>query len=98
VDGKGGVKLVDVGEGVRRSACPSAVLPPVCLEFSAPELVLGQSVSHHADLWSLGVFLYVLLRYLYFPLYIYFFNPYLTVTTISRVSVSARDETLWRFD
>lgn len=56
------MKLVDLGEGVRRLALPGAVLPPVSLEFAAPEMVLGKSVGAPADLWSLGVFLYVFLR------------------------------------
>lgn len=53
---------MDLGEGVRRSSVPGSVLPPVCLEFSAPEVVLGKSAGPLADMWSVGVFLYLFLR------------------------------------
>lgn len=53
------VKLVDFGDCVNTGG--TEVLPPVCLEFAAPELVLGQPVGSHTDIWAVGVFLYVLL-------------------------------------
>lgn len=53
------LKLVDFGDCVNTGG--SEVLPPACLEFAAPELVLGQPVGPHTDLWAVGVFLYVLL-------------------------------------
>lgn len=62
VDGNGEVKLVDLGEGVRRNAVSGSVLPPVSLEFAAPELVIGKYAGAPADMWSVGVFLYIFLR------------------------------------
>lgn len=53
------LKLVDFGECV--NTCKSVILPPACLEFASPELVLGQPVGKHTDHWAVGVFLYVLL-------------------------------------
>lgn len=53
------LKLVDFGECVNTSK--SVILPPACLEFASPELVLGQPVGRHTDYWAVGVFLYVLL-------------------------------------
>ncbi|KAK6629330.1 hypothetical protein RUM43_003147 [Polyplax serrata] len=61
VDGNGDVKLIDLGEGVRRNSVPGSVLPPVSLEFAAPEVVLGKSANSQADMWSAGVFLYIFL-------------------------------------
>ncbi|EFA00236.2 Kalirin-like Protein [Tribolium castaneum] len=53
------LKLVDFGDSVNTSK--SVILPPACLEFASPELVLGQPVGKHTDCWAAGVFLYVLL-------------------------------------
>ncbi|XP_018325506.1 triple functional domain protein isoform X1 [Agrilus planipennis] len=53
------LKLVDFGNCVNTSA--NVILPPACLEFAPPELVLGQPVGKHTDLWAVGVFLYVFL-------------------------------------
>ena len=53
------VKLVDFGDSVNTSK--NVILPPACLEFASPELVLGQPVGKHTDYWAAGVFLYVLL-------------------------------------
>lgn len=53
------VKLVDFGDSVNTSK--NVILPPACLEFASPELVLGQPVGKHTDYWAVGVFLYVLL-------------------------------------
>lgn len=53
------VKVVDFGDCVNTKS--SVILPPACLEFAAPELVLGQLVGKHTDLWAVGVLLYVLL-------------------------------------
>lgn len=57
----GVVKLIDFGEAVR--AVPlREVVPPVDLEFAAPESVLGKPTGSYTDMWAAGVFLYVLLR------------------------------------
>lgn len=53
------LKLVDFGDSVNTSK--NVILPPACLEFASPELVLGQPVGKHTDFWAAGVFLYVLL-------------------------------------
>lgn len=53
------IKLIDFGDCV--NTCTDVILPPSCLEFASPELVLGQLVGQHTDLWAIGVFLYVLL-------------------------------------
>lgn len=53
------VKLIDFGDCV--NTIKNVVLPPACLEFASPELVLGQPVGIHTDRWSVGVLLYVLL-------------------------------------
>lgn len=54
------LKLIDFGESVR-SKNRDVVLPPSNLEFSSPEMVLGQPQSHFTDSWCLGVLLYVFL-------------------------------------
>lgn len=53
------IKLIDFGDCV--NTAKSIILPPACLEFASPELVLGQPVGKHTDYWAVGVFLYVLL-------------------------------------
>uniref|UniRef100_A0A6P7GCH9 Triple functional domain protein-like n=1 Tax=Diabrotica virgifera virgifera TaxID=50390 RepID=A0A6P7GCH9_DIAVI len=53
------LKLVDFGDSVNTSK--NVILPPACLEFASPELVLGQPVGVHTDCWAVGVFLYVML-------------------------------------
>ncbi|XP_076272417.1 trio Rho guanine nucleotide exchange factor isoform X4 [Rhynchophorus ferrugineus] len=53
------LKLVDFGDSVNTTK--NVILPPACLEFASPELVLGQPVGRHTDCWAAGVFLYVLL-------------------------------------
>lgn len=53
------LKLIDFGDSVNTTK--SVILPPACLEFASPELVLGQPVGQHTDCWAVGVFLYVLL-------------------------------------
>lgn len=53
------LKLVDLGDSVNTPK--NVILPPACLEFASPELVLGQPVGKHTDYWAVGVFLYVLL-------------------------------------
>ncbi|XP_060534993.1 triple functional domain protein isoform X2 [Cylas formicarius] len=53
------LKLVDFGDAVNTQK--NVILPPACLEFASPELVLGQPVGKHTDCWAVGVFLYVLL-------------------------------------
>lgn len=54
------LKLIDFGESVR-SKNRDVVLPPANLEFSAPEMVMGQPLTHFTDSWCLGVLLYVFL-------------------------------------
>ena len=54
------VKLIDLGEAVRRPV--DEVVPPADLEFAAPESVLGRPAGPYTDIWSAGVFVYVLLR------------------------------------
>lgn len=53
------LKLVDFGDSINTPK--NIILPPACLEFASPELVLGQPVGKHTDYWAVGVFLYVLL-------------------------------------
>ncbi|KAL3284862.1 hypothetical protein HHI36_019000 [Cryptolaemus montrouzieri] len=53
------LKLIDFGDSV--NTLKNVILPPACLEFASPELVLGQPVGKHTDFWAVGVFLYVLL-------------------------------------
>lgn len=53
------IKLLDFGDSV--NTCASVIVPPACLEFASPELVLGQPVGVHTDQWAVGVLLYVLL-------------------------------------
>ncbi|XP_045464356.1 kalirin isoform X2 [Harmonia axyridis] len=53
------LKLIDFGDSVNIQK--NVILPPACLEFASPELVLGQPVGKHTDFWAVGVFLYVLL-------------------------------------
>ncbi|XP_076248755.1 trio Rho guanine nucleotide exchange factor isoform X3 [Calliopsis andreniformis] len=54
------VKLIDLGEAVR-AAPLDQVVPPVDLEFAAPESVLGKPTGSYTDMWAAGVFIYVLL-------------------------------------
>lgn len=54
------LKLIDFGESVR-SKNRDVVLPPSNLEFSAPEMVLGQPLTQYTDSWCLGILLYVFL-------------------------------------
>lgn len=56
------VKVIDLGESVR--APVDEVIPPADLEFAAPESVLGRPTGPYTDMWAIGVFIYVLLRYL----------------------------------
>lgn len=48
------LKLVDFGDSVNTSK--NVILPPACLEFASPELVLGQPVGRHTDFWAAGRF------------------------------------------
>ncbi|XP_033331706.2 trio Rho guanine nucleotide exchange factor isoform X2 [Megalopta genalis] len=54
------VKLIDFGEAVK-TAPVDQVVPPVDLEFAAPESVLGKPMGPYTDMWATGVFIYVLL-------------------------------------
>lgn len=57
------VKVIDLGEAVR-TPIDEVVPPPSDLEFAAPESVLGRPTGPYTDMWAVGVFIYVLLRYL----------------------------------
>lgn len=56
------VKVIDLGEAVR-APIDEIVPPPADLEFAAPESVLGRPTGSCTDMWAVGVFIYVLLRY-----------------------------------
>lgn len=56
------VKVIDLGEAVR-APIDEIVPPPADLEFAAPESVLGRPSGPYTDIWAVGVFIYVLLRY-----------------------------------
>jgi len=56
------VKVIDLGEAVR-APIDEIVPPPADLEFAAPESVLGRPTGTYTDMWAVGVFIYVLLRY-----------------------------------
>lgn len=56
------VKVIDLGEAVR-APIDEIVPPPADLEFAAPESVLGRPTGSYTDMWAVGVFIYVLLRY-----------------------------------
>lgn len=64
------VKVIDLGEAVR--APIDEVVPPADLEFAAPESVLGRPTGPYTDMWAIGVFIYVLLRYFSDYLVIFF--------------------------
>lgn len=54
------LKLIDFGEafgGLNRNT----ILPPSNLEFSAPEMVIGQATGTWTDCWCYGILLYVFL-------------------------------------
>ncbi|XP_014237093.1 kalirin isoform X2 [Trichogramma pretiosum] len=53
------IKLIDLGEAVRRPV--DEVVPPADLEFAAPESVLGRPAGPYTDMWAAGVFVYVLI-------------------------------------
>ncbi|XP_032800941.2 triple functional domain protein isoform X3 [Petromyzon marinus] len=55
------VRLVDFGDCLRVSHQRRTRQPCGVPEFSAPELVLGESVGPAADVWSVGVLAYVML-------------------------------------
>lgn len=54
------LKLIDFGDAVT-AINRNVVLPPSNLEFSAPEMVIGQSLSPYTDSWCYGILLYVFL-------------------------------------
>lgn len=56
------VKVIDLGEAVK-APIDEIVPPPADLEFAAPESVLGRPTGTYTDMWAVGVFIYVLLRY-----------------------------------
>lgn len=57
---KGLLKLIDFGESVG-AINRNMVLPPSNLEFSAPEMVIGHTLTHYTDGWCFGIMLYVFL-------------------------------------
>jgi len=67
------VKVIDLGEAVR-TPVDEVVPPPADLEFAAPELVLGRPTGPYTDMWAVGVFIYVLLRYFKLLRYILIFS------------------------
>lgn len=70
----GQVKVIDLGEAVR-APIDEIVPPPADLEFAAPESVLGRPTGPYTDMWAVGVFIYVLLRYSpLLKLFIYYLN------------------------
>lgn len=54
------LKLIDFGDAVT-AINRNVVLPPSNLEFSAPEMVIGQSLNPFTDSWCFGILLYVFL-------------------------------------
>lgn len=54
------LKLIDFGDAVG-AINRNIVLPPSNLEFSAPEMVIGQTLSPATDSWCFGILLYVFL-------------------------------------
>lgn len=54
------LKLIDFGDAVT-AINRNVVLPPSNLEFSAPEMVIGQSLNTFTDCWCFGILLYVFL-------------------------------------
>jgi len=96
------VKVIDLGEAVR-TPVDEVVPPPADLEFAAPELVLGRPTGPYTDMWAVGVFIYVLLRYLKLLRYISIFSIlfslffddiamslYVTISNFFKCSVDCR--------
>lgn len=54
------LKLIDFGDSVG-AINRNIVLSPSNLEFSAPEMIIGQTLSHYTDSWCFGILLYVFL-------------------------------------
>lgn len=54
------LKLIDFGDAVG-AINRNIVLPPSNLEFSAPEMVIGQTLNPSTDSWCFGILLYVFL-------------------------------------
>lgn len=54
------LKLIDFGDAFG-SINRNTILPPSNLEFSAPEMVIGQSTGTYTDCWCFGILLYVFL-------------------------------------
>lgn len=54
------LKLIDFGEAFG-ALNRNAILPPSNLEFSAPEMVIGQATGSWTDCWCFGILLYVFL-------------------------------------
>jgi len=64
IDGDGRIKLIDFGScevGALEQRTSSVDLPKGTLNFTAPELFLGQRHNHQSDLFSLAVLVYQLL-------------------------------------
>ncbi|XP_031622402.1 kalirin isoform X2 [Contarinia nasturtii] len=54
------LKLIDFGETFG-TLNRNTILPPSNLEFSAPEMVMGQATGTYTDVWCFGILLYVFL-------------------------------------
>ncbi|XP_055319895.1 kalirin isoform X8 [Sitodiplosis mosellana] len=54
------LKLIDFGEAFG-ALNRNTILPPSNLEFSAPEMVIGQATDTRTDCWCFGILLYVFL-------------------------------------
>lgn len=61
IKGKGLLKLIDFGSSKNLVNRINNAAPSANLEFSSPEMILGQSLSQYTDSWCFGVLLYVFL-------------------------------------
>lgn len=61
IKGKGLLKLIDFGSSVNLVSRINNSVQSANIEFSSPEMILGQSLCHYTDSWCFGVLLYVFL-------------------------------------
>lgn len=59
--GKGLLKLIDFGSSVNSVSRINNSIQSTNVEFSSPEMILGQGLSQYTDSWCFGVLLYVFL-------------------------------------
>jgi len=59
------LKLIDFGDACYVAEGSPDCLPQTlpCFEFASPEVLLRQKCSVSSDIWSVGVLVFVLLRY-----------------------------------